>query len=192
MIDHHTAAMAMSIQIESTPDMLFQIADAITRAKDERRGRPKKGAQSQSITDEITIYNEDQNPPDSWKQIAAELNKNRSLSQNPDWMAQPDSGWHNFPEVNQGDTGFNNPQYDSENEASLSPAIRVDRTNHDKNLSSAGTIQFMPKKGSIQRPRAKSQKVLPIYEKDALAHTFANASMDVDEIPEQLPMNSQD
>jgi hypothetical protein len=68
----------------------------------------------------------------------------------------------------------------------------VDLANHDKNLSSAGAIQIMPKKGSIQRPRANSQKILPIYEKDALAHTLANASIDVDEIPEQMPMNSQD
>jgi hypothetical protein len=67
MIDHHTSAMAMSIHIESDPNMLLQIADALTKAKTERRGRPKKGAQSQPITDEITIYNEDQNPPDSWK-----------------------------------------------------------------------------------------------------------------------------
>jgi hypothetical protein len=33
---------------------------------------------------------------------------------------------------------------------------------------------------------------LPIYEKDALAHSFANASIDVVEIPEQMKMNSQD
>jgi hypothetical protein len=33
---------------------------------------------------------------------------------------------------------------------------------------------------------------LPIYEKDALAHTFANASIDVDKIPEQKQLNSQD
>jgi hypothetical protein len=50
----------------------------------------------------------------------------------------------------------------------------------------------MPKKGSTQRPRAKSQKILPIYEKDALAHTFANASIDIDAIPEQMPMSNQD
>jgi hypothetical protein len=107
-------------------------------------------------------------------------------------MAQPESGWHNYPEVDQGDTGCNNSTNDSEDQASLSPAFRVDWANHDKNLSSAGAIQFMPKKGSIQRLRTKSQKVLPIYEKDALAHTFANANIDVDEIPEQKQLNSRD
>jgi hypothetical protein len=106
-------------------------------------------------------------------------------------MAQQDSGWHNDSEVDQGDTGLNYSPYDSENEAFPRPAFRVDRANHDKNLSSAGAIQFMPMKGSIQSPRAKSQKILPIYQKDALAHTFATASIDVDEIPEQMQMNSQ-
>jgi hypothetical protein len=33
---------------------------------------------------------------------------------------------------------------------------------------------------------------LPIYRKDALVHTFATASIDVDEIPEQMQLNSQD
>jgi hypothetical protein len=46
-------------------------------------------------------------------------------------MAQPNSGGHIDPEGEEGDTDFNNPQYDSEDEASLSPAIRVDRANHD-------------------------------------------------------------
>jgi hypothetical protein len=54
--------MAMSIHIESYPNMLLQIADALTKAKTEKRGRPRKGVQSQPITDEITIYNEDQDP----------------------------------------------------------------------------------------------------------------------------------
>jgi hypothetical protein len=67
-------------------------------------------------------------------------------------MAQPISGWHNFPEVDQGDRGLNYSPNDSEDEASPRPSFRVDRANHDKNLSSAGAIQFMPKKGSIQRP----------------------------------------
>jgi hypothetical protein len=43
MIDHHTAAMAMSIHIESDPNMLLQIADELTKAKLGKRGRPKKG-----------------------------------------------------------------------------------------------------------------------------------------------------
>jgi hypothetical protein len=108
-------------------------------------------------------------------------------------MTQPNSGWHiENPEVDDGDTGLNIPQYDSEDEVSPSPAIRVDRANQDKNLSSAGAIQFMPKKGSNQRPRAKSQKILPIYQKDALAHTFATASIDVDEISDQMQLNNQD
>jgi hypothetical protein len=44
MIDHHTKAMAMSIHIESYPNMLLQIADALTKVKTEKRGRPRKGA----------------------------------------------------------------------------------------------------------------------------------------------------
>jgi hypothetical protein len=74
MIDHHTSAIAISIHIESDPNMLLQIADALTKAKLEKMGRPRKGVQLQPITDEITIYYEDQNTPESWKQIAAELN----------------------------------------------------------------------------------------------------------------------
>jgi hypothetical protein len=50
----------------------------------------------------------------------------------------------------------------------------------------------MTKKGSIQLPRANSQKILPNYQKDALAQTFANARIYVDEIPEQMHPNSQD
>jgi hypothetical protein len=36
--------MAMSIHIESDPNMLLQIADALTKAKIEKKRRPKKGS----------------------------------------------------------------------------------------------------------------------------------------------------
>jgi hypothetical protein len=84
MIDHHTKAMALLIHIESHPNILLTIADALARSKSENRGRPKKGFHSQPRTSEIRIFNDDQNPADSWKQVAAELNKTRSFSQNPD------------------------------------------------------------------------------------------------------------
>jgi hypothetical protein len=67
-------------------------------------------------------------------------------------MAQPDSGWHNDSEVDQGDPGLNYSPNDLEDEVSPRPAFRVDWANHDKNLSSSGTIQFLLKKGSIQLP----------------------------------------
>jgi hypothetical protein len=58
MIDHHTSVMAMSIHIESDPDMLRTIANALERAKSENRGRPKKGFLSQPRTSEIRIFND--------------------------------------------------------------------------------------------------------------------------------------
>jgi hypothetical protein len=50
----------------------------------------------------------------------------------------------------------------------------------------------MPKKGSFQHSRIKSQKALPIYHKDASTHTQAIASIDVDEISEPMQLNCQD
>jgi hypothetical protein len=72
--------------------------------------------------------------------------------------SQQDSGWRNNSDNNsQGGTDLNfSPNY-SEVEAPLGPASRVDLANHDKNLSSAGTIQFMPKKDSFQCLRTISQ-----------------------------------
>jgi hypothetical protein len=92
MIVHHTKAMARSIRIESDPNMLHQIAEALTKAKTEKRGRPRKGFHSQPNTEEIRIFNDDQDPPNSWKQVGAELNRSRSFPQNPDWMAPQNSG----------------------------------------------------------------------------------------------------
>jgi hypothetical protein len=91
----------------------------------------------------------------------------------------------------QSDTGQTFPT-DSDDEVAPSPAFRVDRANHDKNLSSAGAIPIMPQKGSFQLLRAMSQKILPIYYKDAQAHTQAMASIDVEEIPDVMQLNSQD
>jgi hypothetical protein len=42
MIDHHTSAMAMSILIESDPNMLLQIADALTKAKNRKKRKTKE------------------------------------------------------------------------------------------------------------------------------------------------------
>jgi hypothetical protein len=46
MIDHHTKAMELSVHIQSDPDMLRTIANALERAKSENSGRPKKGFHS--------------------------------------------------------------------------------------------------------------------------------------------------
>jgi hypothetical protein len=45
--------MAVSIHIESDPNMSKTTADALTRSKSENRGRPRKGFHSQPNTEEI-------------------------------------------------------------------------------------------------------------------------------------------
>jgi hypothetical protein len=73
-------------------------------------------------------------------------------------MAQQSSGWQNDFES---DIALNHSPEVSEEDVPLSP-VRVDRANHDKNLSRTGAI-IPPKKGSYQNSRANSQKSLPIF-----------------------------
>jgi hypothetical protein len=147
-IDYHIRCMELSQRLEGDPKMLHDITDSYLRvSKGTNRRRPRKN-----------IYSQPENKP-TLKRRSNSLSRPRKLLSQPDYPFQEYENMnqteeepvffedsHNFEEEEFTDP--NQSPQDSEDDDSQSPT-RVDRANHDKNLSSAGAIPFKPKKGSL-------------------------------------------
>jgi hypothetical protein len=74
MAEFNQSSMSIAIDFQGSPQMLNEISDALTRSKSENRGRPRKGFSQRPRSDKIKIFRDDLNPPESWSQVAEELN----------------------------------------------------------------------------------------------------------------------